>query len=154
MVDFWWQIFCQLSPGKIGLKFVTENFTAFFSARKEICHLQIALEASSMHFFFCLQSEASCLQLSFFAYNCFRELSCLQLELLCLSFKPFCCSGKDPEAASEHLDGLTVSKKVSSKFIVKNHDRKHRDRHVTRFYSGAKKEPQSKKSHEQRQRIC
>ena len=34
VVDFWWQIFCQFSPGKIGLKFVTENFTTFFTTKK------------------------------------------------------------------------------------------------------------------------
>ena len=32
--------------------------------------------------FFCLQFEASCLQLSFSAYNCAWELFCLQLELV------------------------------------------------------------------------
>ena len=35
VVDFWWQIFCRISLGKIGFKFVTENFTTFFTARKE-----------------------------------------------------------------------------------------------------------------------
>ena len=40
-----YQIFCQFSPGKIGLKFVTENFTTFFTARKEICHLELTLGA-------------------------------------------------------------------------------------------------------------
>ena len=34
-------------PQKIGLKFVTENFTIFFTARKEICHLELSLGASS-----------------------------------------------------------------------------------------------------------
>ena len=32
---------------KIGLNFVTENFTTFFAARKEICHLELTLGASS-----------------------------------------------------------------------------------------------------------
>ena len=36
MADFMWQIFCQFPPGKIGLKFVTENFTTFFTARKKL----------------------------------------------------------------------------------------------------------------------
>ena len=45
LVDFWWQIFCQFSPGKVGLKFVTENFTEFFTAKKNICHLELALGA-------------------------------------------------------------------------------------------------------------
>ena len=26
-------VICQISPGQIGLKFVTENFTTFFAAR-------------------------------------------------------------------------------------------------------------------------
>ena len=47
MVDFWWQIICRFSPGKIGLKFVTENFTTFFTSRKEICHLELTLGESS-----------------------------------------------------------------------------------------------------------
>ena len=38
---------------------------------------------------FCLQLEASCLQLSFFAYSCAWELFCLQLELLYLQLKLF-----------------------------------------------------------------
>ena len=46
MVDFWWQMFCQFSPGKIGLKFATETFTTSFTARKEICHLELTLGAS------------------------------------------------------------------------------------------------------------
>ena len=47
MVDFWWQIFCQFSPGKIGLHFVSKNFTTFFTARKVVCHLEFTLGASS-----------------------------------------------------------------------------------------------------------
>ena len=39
---------------------------------------------------FCLQLEASCLQLRFFAYNCAWELLCLQLELVNLQFELFC----------------------------------------------------------------
>ena len=38
---------------------------------------------------FCLQLEASCLQLSFFAYSCVFELFYLQLELFCLQSKFF-----------------------------------------------------------------
>ena len=30
VVDFRWQTVCQFSPGKLGSKFVAENFTAFF----------------------------------------------------------------------------------------------------------------------------
>ena len=41
------QIFCQFSPGEIGFNFVTENFTTFFNARKEMCHLELAPGASS-----------------------------------------------------------------------------------------------------------
>ena len=37
----------NFSPRKIGLKFVTENFTTFSTARKEICHLELTLGASS-----------------------------------------------------------------------------------------------------------
>ena len=47
MLDFWWQIFCRFSPGKRGVKFVTENFTTFFTSRKEICHLELTLRESS-----------------------------------------------------------------------------------------------------------
>ena len=47
MADFWWQSFCQFSPGKLGLNFVTENFATFFTARKEIYHLELNLGASS-----------------------------------------------------------------------------------------------------------
>ena len=43
VVDLWCQIFCRFSPGKIDLQFVTENFTVFFTARKEICQLELAL---------------------------------------------------------------------------------------------------------------
>ena len=39
--------FCQFSPGKIGSKSVTENFTTFFTSRKEICHLELTLGESS-----------------------------------------------------------------------------------------------------------
>ena len=46
-VDFRWQMFSQFSPGKIGLKFVTENFTTFSTAREENCHLELTLGASS-----------------------------------------------------------------------------------------------------------
>ena len=44
---FWWQAFCQISPGKIGLNFVTENFTTFFIPRQKFCHVQLTLGASS-----------------------------------------------------------------------------------------------------------
>ena len=50
---------------------------------------------------FCLQLEASCLQLSFFAYSCVWELFCsqfevfyLQFELLCVQLSFFAYSGK------------------------------------------------------------
>ena len=59
---------------------------------------------------FCLQLEASCLQFSFFAYNCVLELFAynwsfvannwsflLTIELLCLQWE---------NASNEHLDGL------------------------------------------------
>ena len=39
--------FLSISPGKIDFKFVTESFTTFFTARKEICHLELTLGASS-----------------------------------------------------------------------------------------------------------
>ena len=59
---------------------------------------------------FCLQLEASCLQLSFFAYNCVWELFCLQLELLLtiraflLTIEPLCLQ---PECVSKiHLNRL------------------------------------------------
>ena len=43
---FGWQIFCQFSPGKIGLNFVTENLIRFFTSRKDICHLELTLGES------------------------------------------------------------------------------------------------------------
>ena len=46
----------------------------------------------------CLQLEASCLQLSFFAYNCVWELFCLsfysQFELFCIQLSFFAHNGK------------------------------------------------------------
>ena len=39
--------------------------------------------------FFCLQLEAYCSQLSFFAYSCVREFFCLQLEFLLLTIGSF-----------------------------------------------------------------
>ena len=43
VADFWWQ-FSVKFPRKIGLKFVTENLTTLFTARKEICHLELTSE--------------------------------------------------------------------------------------------------------------
>ena len=47
----WWifggKVSVKFSPGKIGLTFVTKNFTTFFTARKEICHLELTLGESS-----------------------------------------------------------------------------------------------------------
>ena len=39
--------FLSIFSRKIGFKFVTENFTAFFTASKDICHLELTLGASS-----------------------------------------------------------------------------------------------------------
>ena len=47
VMDFWWQVFCWFSPGRKGLKFVTENFTTFFTSREENCHLELTLGESS-----------------------------------------------------------------------------------------------------------
>ena len=48
MVDFWWQILCHIFSRKNRLKsFVTENFTTFFTSRKDICHLELTLGESS-----------------------------------------------------------------------------------------------------------
>ena len=45
---FWWQNVCQKKfPEKNGLEVVTKNFTAFFTASKEICHLGFTLGAFS-----------------------------------------------------------------------------------------------------------
>ena len=41
VVDFGWQIVCRFSPGKKGFKFVTENFTTFFTARKDTLRSEI-----------------------------------------------------------------------------------------------------------------
>ena len=50
----WWifggQIFCRFYPRKMGLNFVTENFTTIFTARKEICHLELALDHPCLNF--------------------------------------------------------------------------------------------------------
>ena len=44
----------SISPGKMGVNFVTENFTTFFTARKEICQMELTLGAfspnCSLHF--------------------------------------------------------------------------------------------------------
>ena len=37
----------MIFPRKMGLKFVIENFTTFFTSRKEICHLELTLGESS-----------------------------------------------------------------------------------------------------------
>ena len=39
--------FLSIFPRKMGLRFGTENFTTFFTAREEICHLELTLGASS-----------------------------------------------------------------------------------------------------------
>ena len=52
--NFRWQSFCLFSSGEIGLVFVTENFATLFTARKETCHPELTLGASSPnnhHFF-------------------------------------------------------------------------------------------------------
>ena len=71
-MDFWWQMFCQFSPGKKKpeLKFVTGNFTTFFTARKEICHLELTLGASSpkIHDSDCISRERK-LNTNFFFSN-------------------------------------------------------------------------------------
>ena len=41
-VDFWWRMFCRFSQEQ-SFKFVTENFTTIFTARKWICHLELTL---------------------------------------------------------------------------------------------------------------
>ena len=46
-----WQIFCQFFPGKKNFNLVTENFATFFTPRKETCHLQLTLGASSPNLF-------------------------------------------------------------------------------------------------------
>ena len=55
VVDFWWTFFCQCPPGKIGSIFVTGNFATFFTARKESCHLELTLGASSPKMLRCSQ---------------------------------------------------------------------------------------------------
>ena len=44
VVVFWWHIVRQFHRGKTGLNFVTKNFTTFFTARIEICHVELTLE--------------------------------------------------------------------------------------------------------------
>ena len=53
---------------------------------------------------FCLQLEASCLQLSSFAYNVFWELFYLPLELFCLQLGLFCVQWKS--VSKKNLKGL------------------------------------------------
>ena len=39
----WWIFgskFSVIFPRKIGVKFITDNFTTFFTAGKEVCHLK------------------------------------------------------------------------------------------------------------------
>ena len=47
----WWILLAnfkaQFFPVNLGLKFVTENFTTFFTSRKKICHLELTLGSSS-----------------------------------------------------------------------------------------------------------
>ena len=46
----WWSLGGKISdifPGEVGLKSVTENFTAFFNPTKDMCHLGLTLGASS-----------------------------------------------------------------------------------------------------------
>ena len=49
----------------------------------------VLVEAGQGCDFFAYQLEASCLQMSFFAYNCVFELLCLQFELFYLQFELF-----------------------------------------------------------------
>ena len=46
MVDFWWQMFSLFSTRE-NAEFFTENFTTFFTTRKDICHLELTLGVSS-----------------------------------------------------------------------------------------------------------
>ena len=38
--------FLSIFPRKIGLDFVTKNFTTFFTVKKETCHLELTLPAT------------------------------------------------------------------------------------------------------------
>ena len=62
---------------------------------------------------FCLKLEASCLQLSFFAYSCVWELFCLQFELFCLQLSFFAYSGKG------HLTSTSTDRKQRSSTVTK-----------------------------------
>ena len=59
---------------------------------------------------FCLQLEASCLQLSFFAYNCVWELFAYNLSFLLtvpaflLTIELLCLQGE--RVSKKHLNGL------------------------------------------------
>ena len=57
---------------------------------------------------FCLQLEASCLQVSFIAYSCALEHSfairVLLLTILCLQLEIFCLQWES--ASDKHLNGL------------------------------------------------
>ena len=57
---------------------------------------------------FCLQLDASCLQFSFFTYNCVLELFCLQLKLLYLQLDLSCWHCES--ASNKHLNRLSTEK--------------------------------------------
>ena len=46
-MDFWWPNISVIFPRKIGLNYVAQDFTIFFTAGKDICHRELTLGASS-----------------------------------------------------------------------------------------------------------
>ena len=84
-VDFWWQISCQFSPGKIGLKFVTENFTTFFTSRKDICHLELTLGESSLSDPRCMTNRLDLKSLAIFGHLSPFQVAFSKLLWVCFS---------------------------------------------------------------------
>ena len=68
-----WNLDCRSSVGsvrrKIGLNFVTENFTTFFTGRTSICHLELTLGGFSRTNLFA------------FHYNCESEKKRFSFEI-------------------------------------------------------------------------
>ena len=85
----WWIFGGKFSvdfPKKKGLQFVTDNFTTFFTSRKELYHLELTLEDSSRR-----RANVQQLTCNIVLPCTFYSLffSCVLLEL-----KPFVLQGK------------------------------------------------------------
>ena len=106
--DFWGSTEKWLKNGGERCRFWV--IIAYF--REKVCHFRATFGWMQL---FCLQLEASCLQLSFFAYSCFWELFlltvCLQLSFLAYSGKVCLRSTVSKEARAVSKKARAVSKK-------------------------------------------